>query len=208
MSGSPTEFLAKNICTVDNCHSIKLARNLCSKHYARWRKSGDPLITHHEINLLSFSRIEEIKSFLLLNREIKNNGCWEWKKCIDGRGYGSVTIDGKHFKVHRVSKSIFSGFDLNSDLFICHHCDNTKCFNPDHLFSGTNKDNYEDCKSKGRVNHQRGESHSRLKLNNNKVHRIRLMYQCGTFPQKISQFFSVAPVTISNIVARKRWSHI
>lgn len=36
--------MAQRTCTIDNCGNDHLARGYCAKHYARWRKHGDPLI--------------------------------------------------------------------------------------------------------------------------------------------------------------------
>ena len=33
------------ICTIDKCDATVHSRGLCSKHYQRWRKNGDPLVT-------------------------------------------------------------------------------------------------------------------------------------------------------------------
>lgn len=35
-------------------------------------------------------------------------------------------------------------------VFFCHHCDNPKCKNPDHIFLGGNSANMKDCFAKGR----------------------------------------------------------
>jgi len=36
-------------------------------------------------------------------------------------------------------------------MFICHHCDNPSCVNPEHLFIGTRSENMKDAYKEGRV---------------------------------------------------------
>lgn len=80
------------------------------------------------------------------------NGCWEWTGFIDreGLGYGRAYDGNKQMGAHRLS-IIIDGRDP-TDKYVCHSCDNPKCVNPSHLFLGTQQDNLDDMKSKGRKN--------------------------------------------------------
>lgn len=79
----------------------------------------------------------------------ESNGCWIFKK-NRGKEYGRIFHNKKRHGAHRVSLCLYRGFDLNSKLFVCHHCDNPICVNPDHLFVGTQKYNINDRDNKGR----------------------------------------------------------
>jgi len=86
----------------------------------------------------------------------KDNGCWEWMKSISSEtGYGKLVYGGKHISAHRASYTVFKG-DIPKGKHICHTCDNKRCVNPDHLWAGTQKENIQDCVSKGRMHDQTG----------------------------------------------------
>ena len=88
---------------------------------------------------------------LLAKRNVTTSGCWEWSGYRDRDGYGFMSIAGRDSRVHRISAALWLGFDMRSPEFICHHCDNPPCFNPDHLFPGTPADNMRDASAKGRL---------------------------------------------------------
>lgn len=100
-------------------------------------------------NLNENEYLKILKQRLFDKRKIIANGCWEWQGAL-AQGYGLLHIrKGNHKKAHRLSWEIFKG-PIPKDLCVCHHCDNRKCFNPDHLFLGTQKMNMKDMSEKGR----------------------------------------------------------
>lgn len=94
---------------------------------------------------------ESDKERLLNFRFIDENGCWIWTGKTDPNGYGRINVSLGHHKikttkVHRYAFSIFKG-EITNDQIIRHKCHNRKCFNPDHLEIGTQKENFEDFKN-------------------------------------------------------------
>ena len=83
---------------------------------------------------------------LLLSHRVLNGECWDWGCVTD---YASVTIGKKRYAVHRLSYETFVG-PIPDGMNICHKCDRPPCFNPDHLFPGSDWDNHVDMVKKGR----------------------------------------------------------
>lgn len=77
--------------------------------------------------------------------------CWEWTAAINKYGYGVFRLKGESL-AHRISYQIFHGC-LKEGIQVLHKCDNPKCVNPDHLFTGTHQDNMDDKSKKGRSRH-------------------------------------------------------
>lgn len=73
--------------------------------------------------------------------------CWEWKGGRS-RQYGYFKLDGKRVLAHRHSFFLKHGhLPTNNAL---HSCDNPPCVNPNHLRDGTQLENMQDAKQRGR----------------------------------------------------------
>jgi hypothetical protein len=85
-----------------------------------------------------------IKRFWKYVDKKSDNECWEWKASLMKRGnYGQLRDNTKLLKSHRLSYEIHFG-KIEDGKFICHKCGNSKCCNPNHLYSGTPKENWHD----------------------------------------------------------------
>lgn len=77
--------------------------------------------------------------------------CWNWTGSRNPKGYGTVTYNGKTQKAHRLAMFFWRNFDLNSELWVLHKCDNAICINPEHLYLGTVIDNNADLRASGQA---------------------------------------------------------
>lgn len=78
------------------------------------------------------------------------NGCWLWTGWKTHQGYGNICVRGKNTPVHRLSYLIHKG-EIGRRLYVCHTCDVRACWNPDHLWLGTHRQNGEDMARKKRA---------------------------------------------------------
>lgn len=96
---------------------------------------------------------EQVKIALNYRRWIEpSTGCWVWLGQTNKCGYGQTKIYGKMKSLSRVSLHIYKDFDLNSPLDACHNdevCNRRDCFNPEHLYAGTTKQNIQDSIKRG-----------------------------------------------------------
>lgn len=85
------------------------------------------------------------------SKVIKSEGCWKWTGAAHPHGYGvmgGLCIGRKIIRATHVSWLIHKGVLPTHGM--CHTCDNPNCVNPEHLFDGDQKANFEDMKRKGR----------------------------------------------------------
>ncbi len=107
-------------------------------------------------------------SFPTLSKVDPVTKCWNWNGASTVQGYGQTVYEGKSILAHRLSWIIHFGEIPKGEGFhgtcVLHKCDNPSCVNPDHLFLGSNQDNMDDMKRKGRQAWKKGEPRSNAKL--------------------------------------------
>lgn len=146
---------------------------------------------------------ENLKSRILRAIKVNENGCWIWQQSAGTTGYGQISVHDVNHRVHQLSYRLWKG-DYSSELDICHKCDTPLCCNPDHLFSGTAKDNMADCKSKGRNEKppvHSGESHHNANLTDEKIAEMKRLRATENFSQrKLSKLFKCSQSTVWRII--------
>jgi hypothetical protein len=81
----------------------------------------------------------------------KTKGCWNFLGAKNKFGHGMFSFNRKTIGAHRFSYEYHFN-KIPNGLYVCHHCDNPMCVNPNHLFLGTAQDNILDAIAKGRIN--------------------------------------------------------
>lgn len=147
-----------------------------------------------------------IKGYLLA-RMVRNGTCWEWDGAVDKDGYGHSP---RKFRavgrfVHRLAYVAWKG-EIPEGHVVCHTCDNPKCFNPSHLFTGTQLANMQDRDAKGHT--ARGERNGGGgKLTEEQVKEIKKLLPYCT-DTAVARNFPVSRTMIYRIRKGLVWSEV
>jgi len=134
-----------------------------------------------------------------------NSGCWLWTGSVNRAGYGQIQRGGRAagpINAQRASWLIYR-YELRPEQFVCHHCDNKLCVNPDHLFIGSHADNMADMRHKGRSCF--GEKNRQALLTEKQVILIR---NDRRSPALIGRDHGISPAYVAKIKSGYRWSYL
>jgi len=133
----------------------------------------------------------------IISKIITTKGnCWIWKGNPRKNGYCRTSYKGKSWYIHRLSYTAFIG-KIPDGEDVCHKCDIRACCNPEHLFTGTRRDNMQDAKNKGRVATGSSLPHSKLSIKDKKF--ILDEIKQNVEYKEIAKKYNVVPGSISRI---------
>lgn len=175
------------------CDNPVRAKGLCNTHYHRSRSTRKPSPTR--------GMSTEERFFYYSGK--RPDGCWLWTGGTYGKdGYGAIGVGLKTIGAHVYSYIIHKG-PVPRGMHVCHSCDVRRCVNPDHLFLGTPKDNFDDMVIKGRFNVAVGDAHYKTKIKDADLPKIFEMAKSMT-QKKIADHFGVSQSHVSGILSGYR----
>ena len=143
--------------------------------------------------------------------------CWEWIGSVGGPGYGNWShsqFGGKVVRTaHRAAYELF--FEDAGELQVNHRCGNRRCCNPDHLYAGTQRQNWEDS-----VEHQTASTppnfygkevrnqYGHSFLDEDKVREIRRRRENGERGADLAREFGVSQSVICSVYKRRSWGWV
>lgn len=131
--------------------------------------------------------------------------CWEWQASCVQDGYGHFTRNNKTVVAHRFAWS-YPDYIIPDGIKICHSCDNPKCCNPKHLFLGSNQDNMDDMKRKGRSPNVKGEKNPRAILTFEIVSEIRQRFSTEKIRKiNLAREYNISNSQIHRILSNEHW---
>jgi HNH endonuclease len=145
----------------------------------------------------------------------KSEGCWEWTGGTNGH-YGVIGLGGRGggcTSSHRMSWRIHYGV-IPDEMQVLHHCDNTLCVRPDHLFVGTRSDNMRDMVKKGRqptAVHPglfSGARNPNAGLTAEQVSTMRAKHAEGASVYELSDEYGLTRSGILAVLTRRTWKNI
>ena len=149
--------------------------------------------------------------------------CWPWRAGMHSMGYGafSIRLPGGGYRMkpaHQISA--FLSYGPSNGRYALHSCDNRPCCNPRHLRYGTQTDNMQDAKQRGRLsappihrgpaphrNMPKGEDVKTSKMTNATVAEIYKLRLTGMSSMELAKRFDIDKSTILDIIGGRYWAH-
>jgi DNA-binding XRE family transcriptional regulator len=188
---------------------------MCQHHYKRFYDTGSyakedlkrPMKT---LGVGGTSIRERLQKFskTVTGKKTKGSYCIEWTGSFSNDGYGQTEYKGKNWRIHRLAYIEAYG-EIPEGKIICHHCDNRRCINPDHLYAGTQKTNAEDRVKRGRSNIKTGEEAGAAKLTEAQAIEIIRRRKSGEKEKDIAKDYNISHWTVGDIYRGKKcWRDI
>lgn len=133
-----------------------------------------------------------------------NSGCWLWLGPLNpSNGYGRFYINEKEIiYAHRFSFVYHKG-KVPNGLILRHTCDVKSCVNPEHLITGTHKQNDQDAMERGLK--PKGIRHGMAKLSEKEV--LDIFASKGSVSD-IARQFRISRINVDRIKNKKIWRHL
>lgn len=143
--------------------------------------------------------------------ETNEKGCWLWKGQLCPKNYAKFSWHHDEKLDHSASR--YSYWYHNGSLpkdgeVVRHKCDNPPCVNPEHLISGTYKDNYWDARIQGR--HTHGEISGNAKLTEEQVRTLKHSYSGASVEtlKSLAAQWGVGYSCLWLILDGRNWKHV
>lgn len=186
------------LCSIPECGKPSLKRGYCSAHYLRWYHHGEPLGGGTSPGAAGRYLLEVVLPY-------DGDDCLTWPFGRNGKGYGSVRVNGRPTLVHRLSCEAEHGPPPSPLHQAAHSCGkgHLGCVTKRHLRWATYAENRADMLIHDTRN--RGPRNGSAKLTAEQVHTIRMLKGMHTEPA-IAAMFGVSRGAVNGIHRRKSWA--
>ena len=158
--------------------------------------------------LLQLNSQEEAR-FWAKVQKLRPDQCWPWIAKSKAHGYGLWRVRKILFRALRVSWVLTNRQLIPAGLEIRHSCHNPICCNPEHLLTGTRKQNMQDSVRAGRTKGIRvGSKNGFADLDELKVRRVKQMLKDGRRHIDIAEEVGISRPTVTRINTGHIWSHV
>lgn len=93
--------MAQGTCSIKKCPNDAIARGWCSKHYAIWRRNGDPLA-------VTVIRGNNVARFWSKVDRRGDDECWPWLGALTHDGYARFRLGNSHVIASRWAYETFA----------------------------------------------------------------------------------------------------
>jgi transposase-like protein len=181
-------------------------RGLCSMHYSRWKRHGDPLTVKVILGESVESRLE-----VKVDRSAGPIACHPFRGALDDNGYGQMYEHRRSRRAHVVAWEKANGQPVPSGYHVDHECHNEaarvgactpgpcrhrSCCNPLHLVARPARD------------HCLGQSSGKAIFSDDDIRVVRQALRDGASMVELARRYGVSPKTIQTIKKRRKWAHV